>query len=189
MEDLGQLATRRSGKLSAQEELIHTLDTLVGADRWAVITCSALPADLPGILPALQSRLMSGLTVPMSPPGAGARLAIIQQLAAAAELPLPEPVARILADGLEGTARELTGAILELMAAVEAGPAGPCGPQTPAAPSTGKMPPLPVSCQTGRERRTAVASGRFRGSRGMLDADCARHFVAQRNRGRYPTLR
>ena len=119
VEDLGQLATRRSGKLSAQEELIHTLDALVAAGRWAVITCSALPADLPGILPALQSRLMGGLTVPMSPPGLEARLAIIQQLAAARDVPLPEPVARILAEGIDGTARELTGAMLELMAAVE----------------------------------------------------------------------
>ena len=41
LEDLGQLATRRSGKLSAQEELIHTLDALVGTSGWAVITCCA----------------------------------------------------------------------------------------------------------------------------------------------------
>ena len=116
LEDLGQLATRRSGKLSAQEELIHTLDALLAAGRWAVVTCSALPAELPGILPALQSRLMGGLTVPMSPPGVEARLAIIDNWLPRASVPLAEPVAQILAEGLDGTARELAGAMLELMA-------------------------------------------------------------------------
>jgi chromosomal replication initiator protein len=192
LEDLGQLATRRSGKLSAQEELIYTLDTLVGADRWAVITCSALPADLPGILPALQSRLMSGLTVPMSPPGPEARLAIIQQLAAARELAIPEPAARILAEGLEGTARKLTGAILELMAAVEAGPASPRrAGDADAEPgrtinrqdaaSAGELSDRPREKNHGCKRSLSKL-------RGMLDADCARRYVAQRNRGRYPTL-
>ena len=65
VEDLGMLATRKSGKLSAQEELIHTLDALVAEDRWVVVTASAAPAELPGILPALQSRLTAGLTIPL----------------------------------------------------------------------------------------------------------------------------
>jgi chromosomal replication initiator protein len=176
VEDLGQLATRRSGKLSAQEELIHTLDALVAAGRWAVITCSALPADLPGILPALQSRLMSGLTVPISPPGPEARLAIIEQLAAARELPIPEAVARILADGLDGTARELTGAVLALMAAVETGPAG-----------SRRAGESELSGEPGglKNRRCKQPPHKCRGE---LDADCARRYVAERNRGRGPTL-
>ena len=80
-EDLGQLATRRSGKTQAQEELIHTLDALLAEDRWVVVTASAAPAELPGLLPALQSRLMAGLTIPLAPPGPAARLAVVRQLA------------------------------------------------------------------------------------------------------------
>ena len=113
-EDLGLLATRRLGKLSAQEELIHTLDALVAEQQWVVVTASAAPAELPGLLPALQSRLAAGLTIPLVPPGPEARLAVLQQLAALRNVSLPEPVARVLAEGLAGTVPELAGALMQL---------------------------------------------------------------------------
>ena len=115
VEDLGMLATRKAGKLNAQEELIHTLDALLAEDRWVIVTASAPPAELPGILSALKSRLTGGLTIPLAPPGREARLAIIQQLAALRQLDLPEPVAQALAAGLSGTAPELAGSLLELV--------------------------------------------------------------------------
>lgn len=115
-EDLGQLAARKSGKLSAQEEFIHTLDALVAEDRWVVVTASAAPIELPGLLPSLQSRLAAGLGIPLAPPGREARLAILRQLAALREVELPEPVAEVLAEGLSGTVPELTGALLQLAA-------------------------------------------------------------------------
>ena len=113
-EDLGQLATRRSGKLSAQEELIHTLDALLAEERWAIVTASASPTELPGLLPALQSRLAAGLTIPLAPPGPEARLAVLRQLAGLREIELPEPVAQVLAEGLSGTVPELAGALMQL---------------------------------------------------------------------------
>jgi chromosomal replication initiator protein len=116
VEDLGMLATRKSGKLSAQEELIHTLDALVAEEHWLIVTSSVSPAALPGILPALQSRLTAGLLVPLSPPGIEARLAILEQLAAIRDIPLPEPVARVLAEGLAITAPELAGSLVQLAA-------------------------------------------------------------------------
>jgi chromosomal replication initiator protein len=119
VEDLGMLATRKSGKLNAQEELIHTLDTLVAEGRWVVVTASVPPAALPGILPALQSRLTAGLLVPLAPPAAEARLAILEQLAMLRDIALPQPVARVLADGLVGTAPELAGSLLQLAAPTE----------------------------------------------------------------------
>jgi chromosomal replication initiator protein len=69
---------------------------------------------LPGILPALQSRLSAGLMIPLAPPGIEARLAILEQLAAVRNIPLPTPVARVLAEGLIGTAPELAGSLLQL---------------------------------------------------------------------------
>ena len=140
----------------------------MGSGRWAVVTCAALPAELPDIVPALQSRLMSGLMVPMSEPGPEARLAVIQQLAAARDVPLPEPVARLLAEGLDGTVRELSGAILELMSALETSPADSNGAEI-AAKNRGRKQPV-------NSRRAG------------LDADLARRYLAQRNRGRGPTL-
>ena len=114
-EDLGMLATRKSGKLSAQEEFIHTLDALLAEDRWVVVTASASPAELAGILPALQSRLTAGLSIPLLPPGPETRLAILRQLATLRKVQLPEPVAQLLAEGLAGTVPELAGALLQLI--------------------------------------------------------------------------
>jgi chromosomal replication initiator protein len=119
VEDLGMLPTRKSGKLNAQEELLHTLDASVAEGRWVVVTASAAPTALPGILPMLQSRLTAGLTIPLSPPGVETRLAILEQTAAARGIALPEPVARVLAEGLSGTARELAGLLLQLAMSVD----------------------------------------------------------------------
>lgn len=123
-EDLGQLATRKSGKLNAQEEFIHTLDALLAEERWVVVTASAAPVELPGLLPALQSRLSGGLMVPLAPPGREARLAVLQQLAALREVELPEPVAEVLAEGISGTVPELAGALMQLAMPKGLGPNG-----------------------------------------------------------------
>ena len=110
------LATRKSGKLSAQEEFIHTLDALLAEGRWVVVTASAAPAELPGILPALQSRLTAGLTIPLAPPGPETRLAVLQQLAALRNIPTAQsPCYRPSPKGLTGTVPELAGALLQLM--------------------------------------------------------------------------
>ena len=116
IEDLGMLIGGKSGKLNVQEELIHTLDALVAEDRWVIVTASAAPNMLPGILPALQSRLMAGLTIPLAPPGVEARLAILRQLATLRKIPLSEPAAMMLAEGLVGTAPELAGSLLQFAA-------------------------------------------------------------------------
>ncbi|MEN6457955.1 MAG: DnaA/Hda family protein [Thermoguttaceae bacterium] len=114
VEDLGQLTTRRSGKLSAQEELIHTLDALVADGRWAVVTAGDAPWALPGMTPMLQSRLASGLVIRLAPPGPETRRALLHRLAALRDIDLPDSVAQALAQGLSGTARDLAGALLQL---------------------------------------------------------------------------
>ena len=81
-----------------------------------VVTASAAPAELPGLLPMLQSRLAAGLTIPLAPPGPAARLAVLRQLAALRNVQLPEPVAQVLAEGLSGTVPQLAGALTQLAA-------------------------------------------------------------------------
>jgi chromosomal replication initiator protein len=118
-EDLGHLATPKSGKLNAQEELIHTLDALLADDRSVVVTASAAPAELPGLLPALQSRLTAGLTIAMMPPGVAARRQILQHFASLKNVTLPEPVADVLAEGLGGTVPEIVHSLMQLTAPAE----------------------------------------------------------------------
>ena len=110
LEDLDQLA----GKHDVQEELVQTLDTLLADNGQVVLTASAAPARLPGIVPRLRSRLESGLTVPLAAPGPGARLAALQQLARLRELELSESAAHLLAEGLPVTVPELLVVLVQL---------------------------------------------------------------------------
>jgi chromosomal replication initiator protein len=113
-EDIGELGQKRSEKLSAQEELIYTLDALVERQRWIIATCAKSPAELHGILPALQSRLMAGLTVPLAPPEIESRLMILERVARQRELHLPKTAAQSLAEGFHGTVPELLGVLTQL---------------------------------------------------------------------------
>jgi len=112
LEDLDRLA----GKHDVQEELVQTLDALLAADRRVVLTASAAPARLPGIMPRLRSRLESGLTVPLAPPGPGARLSVVERLARLRELELSESAAQLLAEGLPVTVPELLDVLVQLEA-------------------------------------------------------------------------
>jgi chromosomal replication initiator protein len=113
-EDLGELGQKRSEKLSAQEELIYTLDALISRESWVVVTCSKSPAELHDILPALQSRLMAGLTVPIVPPEIESRLTILEHVAHERQIHLPRSAAQTLAEGFYGTVPELLGALTQL---------------------------------------------------------------------------
>lgn len=113
-EDLGELGQKRSEKLSAQEELIYTLDALLSRESWVILTCSKSPAELNEILPALQSRLMLGLTVPIVPPETETRLMILEQVAQERQIHLPHSAAQTLAKGFYGTVPELLGVLTQL---------------------------------------------------------------------------
>jgi chromosomal replication initiator protein len=113
-EDLGELGQKRSEKLSAQEELIHTLDALVQRESWVILTCSKSPAEMHDILPALQSRLMAGLTVPVAPPESETLLTILERVAEKRQLNLPKSAAQTLAKGFHGTVPELLGVLTQL---------------------------------------------------------------------------
>jgi chromosomal replication initiator protein len=107
IEDLHQLAQRRSAKLDAQEELVHTLDALTKQGSWILLTSTIAPGECSGILPMLQSRLMGGLIVPLALPGYSTRLAVIRQQSTAVHCDLPPPAAEALAQGLQGSVPEI----------------------------------------------------------------------------------
>jgi chromosomal replication initiator protein len=113
-EDVGELGQKRSEKLSAQEELVHTLDALVARDSWVIVTCAKSPAEMKDVLPALQSRLMAGLTVPVAPPANETRLMILERVAQERQMQLPRSAALSLAEGFHGTVPELLGALVQL---------------------------------------------------------------------------
>jgi chromosomal replication initiator protein len=113
-EDIGELGQKRSEKLSAQEEMIFTLDALVQRESWVIVTCSKSPAELQNISPNLQSRLMAGLTVPIAPPESAARLTILERVVRERQLNLPKSAMQTLAEGFNGTVPKLLGALTQL---------------------------------------------------------------------------
>ena len=118
MDDLHHL----DGKNAAQLELVRTLDAMSrrGGLFWAAARYS--PSDLRNVAPSLTSRLCEGLTVPLRPPAAAARRAILRRLAESHALELPESVLQLLVQGAFGgaplfaTAPQLHHALLQLEA-------------------------------------------------------------------------
>jgi chromosomal replication initiator protein len=105
---------RLAGKSAAQLELLGTLDALLAAKIPVVATVSAAFPDVPGLIPALRSRLAGGLAVPLSPPRTAARLAILRLLIVHLGIQWPDECSSLLAEGVEATVPELHTALLSL---------------------------------------------------------------------------
>jgi chromosomal replication initiator protein len=112
IEDVHRLAR----KPATQQELVRTLDALADRSSQAVVTSRRLPRDVPGLCPALVSRLEGGLQVTLSIPGPATRLAILQRAAQQREIAVAPATLKILADGLEASVLELLGALTSLAA-------------------------------------------------------------------------
>lgn len=110
LEDIQHL----SGRDTAQEELVHILDSLADAQARVVLTSQVAPGLLPGFLPALQSRLVAGLAVPLALPSREVRVAILQRLAVDRGMNVPDAVLEVLAEGLEGGVPDMVGAFGQL---------------------------------------------------------------------------
>lgn len=109
-----------SSKAPAQQELVHTLDSLLRHGRHALLTLQQSPAETPLLIAALASRLCGGLLVPLVPPGTRAKRVILERLIAKLAVSLPESVTRLLLAGWPdaavpvATVPQLQGAVLQL---------------------------------------------------------------------------
>jgi chromosomal replication initiator protein len=123
LEDLAALA----GKVTAQQELLHTIDALVDAGAQIIATCREPLARTSWLLSGLRSRLSAGLEVPLALPEAAARTVIVEELAAARGTQITRSAARALAEGIPGSVPELLGALtaLELSRTNQQAPIGP----------------------------------------------------------------
>jgi chromosomal replication initiator protein len=108
------------GKLRTVEELLHTLDAMLKADRQIVLAGDAAPSDLSELGPELVTRLQGGMVCRIARPDYETRLGIVRGLAAAARFPTPQAVLEYVARHLAAGARELTGAMNRLQATSEA---------------------------------------------------------------------
>jgi chromosomal replication initiator protein len=110
LENLQELA----GKDAAQHELLVLLDDWLRRSRRVLVTSAKLPAETVGLAPALVSRLMSGLLVPLTRPTVEPRKVILRQLAAAHRLHLDDDALALLAEQLDTAVPALHSAVLTL---------------------------------------------------------------------------
>ncbi|MCP8352240.1 chromosomal replication initiator protein DnaA [Candidatus Synchoanobacter obligatus] len=103
-------------KIRSQEELFHTMNSLLDAGQQIIATSDRFPKELEGLESRLKSRFSWGLTVGIDPPELETRVAILLSKAKMSGVRLPEDVAFFIADRIQSNVRELEGALKRLIA-------------------------------------------------------------------------
>lgn len=95
------------GKLPAQKELSSLVEICCLNGKPLVVTCPTLPLAIDGISGRLSSRLSSGLSLPLNPPGHCARLEIVKELAVIHDVQMTDDAIELLTDRFEVTVPKL----------------------------------------------------------------------------------
>jgi chromosomal replication initiator protein len=104
------------GKRATIIEFLHMLDTFVQHGRQIVVAADRVPAELHELGPEVTTRLASGMVARIDPADHPTRVGIVRRRAAMLNLELDEQVQELLATHLTSHARELAGAIHQLLA-------------------------------------------------------------------------
>lgn len=105
-----------AGKKQAQEEFLHTFNTLHQADKQIVMSSDRAPLDITPLDERLRSRFAAGLIADLQPPDLETRLAILTRKAEARGIALPHDVAMLIASGIRGNIRELEDGLTRIIA-------------------------------------------------------------------------
>jgi len=100
-----------SKKDRSQEELLHTINSLLENKRQVILTCDQPLNKIKGLNKRLKSRLGSGLPVAIGPPDFETRMSILTDKAQQEGYKLPPEVLFILANEIHGDIRELESAL------------------------------------------------------------------------------
>jgi chromosomal replication initiator protein len=104
------------GKKATLIELQHTIDSLLRLGKQLILTTDRHPNDLTFLSPEIQTRLVSGLVIPLQAADREARLAICERWSQQWGLRLASGMSEWLADHISGDARRLSGALFRLLA-------------------------------------------------------------------------
>lgn len=106
-----------AGKDSTQEEFFHTMNEIISAGRWLVISADRSPQNLEGIESRILSRLAWGLVADINPADFELRYNILKtKLAALPDAQVPDEVVQFLARKIVANVRELEGALNRVIA-------------------------------------------------------------------------
>ena len=114
IEDLQLIAD----KTAAQDELSRCFEFRIDHDLPTIVTSRLMPTSIPRIRSHLASRLLPGLTIPMSPPNRVSREQIIRSFAQCRDVTIDDEVVdRLLAKIPEGTAVPMICAVVQQLIA------------------------------------------------------------------------
>ncbi len=106
-----------AGKDSTQEEFFHTMNEIISAGKWLVISADRSPQNLEGIESRILSRLAWGLVADINPADYELRFNILMaKLSAMPHVDVPQPVIEFLARKIVANVRELEGALNRVIA-------------------------------------------------------------------------
>jgi chromosomal replication initiator protein len=104
------------GKKATLVELQHTIDSLLRMGKQLILTMDRHPNDLNFLSAEIQTRLVSGLVIPLQAADRDARAAICQHWCQQWRLTLADGMIDWLADHVSGDTRRLSGALFRLLA-------------------------------------------------------------------------
>ena len=105
-----------AGKLSTQEEFLHTFNSIELAGKQVVLASDAHPKLIGELSDKLVNRFISGMVVKIENPDFQTRCAICKQYALQRKAYVPESVIKYIAEQLRSNVRELHGAMLKVIA-------------------------------------------------------------------------
>lgn len=106
-----------AGKDSTQEEFFHTMNEIISAGKWLVISADRSPQNLEGIESRILSRLAWGLVADINPADYELRYNILRtKLTAMPAASVPDEVIDFLARKIVANVRELEGALNRVIA-------------------------------------------------------------------------
>lgn len=104
------------GKKATLIELQHTIDSLLRMGKQLILTTDRHPNDLSFLSAEIQTRLVSGLVIPLQLPDREARVAICQRWCEQWRVSTAPGMVEWLADHVAGDTRRLSGALFRLLA-------------------------------------------------------------------------
>lgn len=110
IDDLGLLA----GRERSQEDFFHLFNALLEREKQIVVTLPVPPAEVAGLASRLGSRLSQGLVVPLEPPDFETTVAIVKNWATIRAVDIPDDVAAIVAEHLDGRLENLGAVLMRL---------------------------------------------------------------------------
>ena len=103
-----------AGRISVQEELFNTFNSIYEANKQIILTSDRPPQEIQTLEDRLRTRFMSGLIADIALPDFDLRFAILKQKSIQYSLDLPPSILRYVAENVKSSTRHLEGVIKKL---------------------------------------------------------------------------